>query len=59
MLSVDAVQTCVPKPCGLIIGAPTERPSKKKLMSLNMVSSAPMIDSRVRKPWLIAFNKMR
>jgi hypothetical protein len=48
MLSVDVVQTCVPKPCGHVIGALTKKPSiKEELMSLNMVFSAPMLDSRV------------
>ncbi len=41
MLSVDAIQTCVPKLDGHVICAPIKRPStKKKFMSLNMVSSA-------------------
>ncbi len=54
MLSVDAVQTCVPKPYGLVIGTPTKRPStKEKLMSLNMVSSAPMTDFGVSKEVLV------
>ncbi len=48
MLSVDVVQTCVPKPCGHVIGALIKKPSiKEELMSLNMVFSAPMLDSRV------------
>jgi hypothetical protein len=50
MLSVDVVQTCVPKLCGHVIGAFTKRPStKEEFMSLNMVFGAPMIDSRVMK----------
>jgi hypothetical protein len=41
MLSVDAVQTCLPKLDGHIICAPIKRPStKKKFMSLNMESNA-------------------
>jgi len=50
MLSVDVVQTCVPKVYGHVVSAPIKRPStKKKFMSLNMVSSASMTNSRIVK----------